>query len=143
MIIRQISWGSPEYWTAVDLRSKILREPLGLQFTEEELQAEVDQIHWIATDGDQVLGCLAYVELTDEVLKMRQVAVDLDLQRGGVGRAMVEATEVWAKTKGYKEIVLHARAVVEPFYEKLGYETVGEPFDEVTIPHVKMRKLLN
>ena len=39
-------------------------------------------------------------------------------------------------------MVLHARQTAVPFYERLGYETYGEPFVEVTIPHIAMRMAL-
>jgi predicted GNAT family N-acyltransferase len=55
---------------------------------------------------------------------------------------MIQASEDWAVQAGFAEIVLHARANVVPMYEKLGYEVIGEPFEEVTIPHRKMRKSL-
>ena len=37
-------------------------------------------------------------------------------------------------------MTLHARQVAVPFYERLGYSIVGEPFEEVSIPHFKMEK---
>jgi hypothetical protein len=37
---RTIQHGSPEYKQTVTLRDKVLRQPLGLQFNLEQLQAE-------------------------------------------------------------------------------------------------------
>ena len=39
-------------------------------------------------------------------------------------------------------MVLNARTSAVPFYERLGYETRGEPFVEVTVPHLAMAKRL-
>jgi len=36
------------------------------------------------------------------------------------------------------EIQIHARDDVTAFYEQLGFEIVGEPFDEVGIKHQHM-----
>jgi predicted GNAT family N-acyltransferase len=44
--------------------------------------------------------------------------------------------------RGYKRVYLHARQYAVDFYEKLGYSTFGEPFDEVSIPHRHMQKFL-
>ncbi len=38
--------------------------------------------------------------------------------------------------------MLHGRVAVQPFYERLGYAACGEPFEEVTLPHIEMRKFL-
>ena len=40
-------------------------------------------------------------------------------------------------------MTLHARDTAIPFYKKLGYECVGEPFVEVTILHQAMQKRLS
>jgi predicted GNAT family N-acyltransferase len=39
-------------------------------------------------------------------------------------------------------MTMHARVSATGFYEKLGYEIRGEQFDEVTIPHYIMEKVL-
>jgi Histone acetyltransferase len=71
---------------------------------------------------------------------MRQVAVDEKLRRRGIGTALVSESERIARDAGYSRVVLHARMAAAGFYEKLGYEREGEPFTEVGIAHVAMRK---
>jgi predicted GNAT family N-acyltransferase len=71
---------------------------------------------------------------------MRQVAVDLEWQKKGVGTMLVAASEKFACQHGYDKIVLHARDLAVPFYLRLGYEVYGEPFTEVGILHSAMRK---
>jgi ribosomal protein S18 acetylase RimI-like enzyme len=73
---------------------------------------------------------------------MRQVAVASEAQRQGVGRAMVEFSETFARRLGFTRMVLHARENAIPFYERLGYCRIGERFEEVTIPHWEMVKEL-
>ena len=55
---------------------------------------------------------------------------------------MVRFSEELAIDKGFDKMVLSARDTAVSFYLRLGYELVGEPFEEVTIPHRKMLKLL-
>jgi len=66
---------------------------------------------------------------------MRQVAVSDKHQGLGIGRAMVEFSERFARENGYGKISMHARDTAVGFYLRLGYEVEGEPFEEVTIPH--------
>lgn len=141
MQVRQVPFEDLVNLGLIELRRRVLRAPLGLDFTAEELAAEHDQVHFGAFESDRLVGVLVMVPL-GTTAKMRQVAVNPDDQGRGIARAMIQASEDWAVQAGFAEIVLHARANVVPMYEKLGYEVIGEPFEEVTIPHRKMRKSL-
>ncbi len=138
-----IEFATPEYDAAVRLRYEVLRQPLGLDFTPEQLAEEYDQVHLAAFDREGVL--IGYLNLTplDEVrVKMRQVAVAPAWQGRGVGREMVAASETLARERGFSTMTLHARETAVPFYQKLNYQTVGDRFEEVTIPHFCMEKTL-
>jgi GNAT superfamily N-acetyltransferase len=73
---------------------------------------------------------------------MRQLAVVPELQKRGIGTALVEYSEDLARKAGYRRMILHARETAVAFYEKLGYSRLGDRFEEVTIPHWAMEKHL-
>ncbi|MFM1791915.1 MAG: hypothetical protein RLZZ252_269 [Bacteroidota bacterium] len=141
MIIEVIDFRSKDYFQAVAVRDKILRQPLNLQFQPEQLDSEGSDIHLVAKVGSRVVGTMIMTIMNDKA-KMRQVAVMSEYQSTGVGKKMVEAFEHFSKSKGLNSIVLHARESAVIFYKKLGYNTEGEPFEEVGIPHWKMSKLV-
>lgn len=132
--------GSAHQKDAVDLRRRVLRQPLGLDFTADELAREGGDEHWVAVRDGRVVGCLVVVPLADREAKIRQVAVDPGLQRIGIGRTLIEAVECDLRLRGTRSVMLHARREVVAWYESQGYESFGEPFFEVTIPHRAMRK---
>jgi predicted GNAT family N-acyltransferase len=138
--IRRIGYGSTEYQDELALRDRILRKPLKLNLFDEDLGGEADDIHLGAFDGDMLVGVLVLTRLNAQTVRMRQVAVDEARQRLGIGMALVAAAERAARGMGYAQIVLHARMAAAGFYEKMGYERDGGPFDEVGIAHVAMRK---
>lgn len=138
--IKQIEFGGEEHKKEIELRYKILRQPLGLHYTQEQLDAEKDEFHFAAFEGDKFAGCLLMKAINKDEIKMRQVAVDETYQGKGVGKALVLYSENFASGKGFSVITLHARKTAFTFYEKLGYEIVGDEFIEVTLPHFKMRK---
>jgi predicted GNAT family N-acyltransferase len=143
MTVLEVPFATPEYDETVRLRDKILRKPLGLAFSEDQLAEEFSDFHLAAYTNDWILrGCLVLTPKTDKVLKMRQVAVDEAVQKTGVGRQLVEASEVLGRLNGFELMELNARMTAVPFYEKWNYTIVGEPFEEVGIEHFKMSKQL-
>jgi predicted GNAT family N-acyltransferase len=143
LFISEIEFGTPEFDSAISLRDKILRQPLKLEFTEEQIAEEFDQIHFGCFDQNyNLLACLSFQIKNNHLLKMRQVAVDEFAQNNGIGSYLVTYTEHWAKKNGYKKFMLHARDLAVPFYTKLGYLQIGEQFKEVNIPHYLMEKVL-
>jgi len=142
MELRAIKHNTPEYVRIVALRRQVLRAPLGLDFTPEQLAAEADDIHLAGFEGETPVACLILTPVSAEECKMRQVAVAPERQGEGLGGRIVAYCENVARAAGCRKITLHARETVVPFYLRLGYEVEGDVFDEVTIPHRKMVKWL-
>ncbi|HWD41070.1 MAG TPA: GNAT family N-acetyltransferase [Fimbriimonas sp.] len=139
--VRLADHGTADYLQTVKLRLSVLREPLGLSFSEEELAAEEGDFHVAAFEEDWLVGCLVLVPGEGRI-KMRQVAVIEAKQGRGIGTAMVQWSESLARDHGFSTMYLHARDTAVAFYLRLGYQLVGEPFVEVGIPHRKMEKAL-
>jgi len=142
-MLRWIPHLSPAYALCVALRRDILRKPLGLEFSEPQLAAEAGDLHLACFEGEELIGCLLLSDRGGGRVQMRQVAVREDLQGRGLGAAMVAESEAEARRRGFATMILHARATAVPFYLKLGYALVGEPFEEVGIPHRGMEKALD
>lgn len=131
---------SPLYHQLLDLRNEALRKPLGLEFSAEEIAAEAAQHHFALVEGDRVIGCVVAVPLDSLRYKLRQMVVALERRGSGLGRLLLMETEAHLAELGATELTLYARDHAMGFYQKLGYEPVGELFIEVTIPHQAMRK---
>jgi ribosomal protein S18 acetylase RimI-like enzyme len=142
MALKIIDHGTVEYRQMVKLRDDILRRPLGLTFTPDELEAEKDNMLIAAFEDDRILGCCMLVEEQPGTVRLRQMAVLNDLQGKGIGRALMNFAENIARDRGFKILRMHARANAIGFYEKVGYRVRGEQFIEITIPHYVMEKQL-
>jgi predicted GNAT family N-acyltransferase len=140
--LKPIVHNSADYEAEVALRSSLLRQPLGLSFTADELSAEVDSHHIGCYIAGTLVGCLVLKPMDVKQIQMRQVAVDERVKGRGIGRMMVKYSEEFARRLGFQEMVLHARETAVPFYEMLGYSKVGDRFTEVTIPHWVMARSL-
>lgn len=140
MALKQIDHGSKEYKQMVQLRNEILRKPLGLSFKPEELEREKEDILIGAFDDDKILGCCLLTKHDSNTLKVRQMAVQDNLQGKGIGASIMSFAEDLARDKGYRKLVMHARDSAIGFYEKFGFKVKGDQFTEVTIPHHVMEK---
>ncbi|MBR1825727.1 MAG: GNAT family N-acetyltransferase [Alphaproteobacteria bacterium] len=139
-----IDFGSSRYNELVELRYKILLEPLGLKFLDSFRPEEAKYLHIGCVEmlDNRLVGGLILAPADDETIRLMQVAVDTVYQGEGVGRELVAYAEKRAKDAGYKKIVMHAMLFVVGFYEKMGYAAEGEPFDEQGINFMKMVKKL-
>lgn len=142
MALKIIDHGTYEYQQMVQMRNDILRKPLGLSFTTEELEKEKNEVLIGAFEEEKMLGCCMLVREDNNSCRLRQMAVLNNLQGKGIGRALMHFAENIARDLGYKKIIMHARKTAVGFYEKLGYAVVGEEFLEVTLPHYVMEKKL-
>jgi N-acetylglutamate synthase-like GNAT family acetyltransferase len=142
MALRMIDHGTKEYDQMVHLRYEILRKPIGLHFEKEELEKEKEDILMGAFEDGRILGCCLLTKVDGQTVRLRQMAVPNSMQGKGIGRALMVFAENIARDLGYKTLIMHARKTAIGFYEKLGYNTSGNEFEEVTIPHFVMEKTL-
>ena len=142
MALKIIDHGTKEYQQMVKLRDDVLRKPLGLNFSQEELENEKANILIGAFEDGNILGCCMLVEEEPRIVKLRQMAVLNYVQGKGIGRALMQFAENLARDHGYKILTMHARKNAVGFYEKMGYKVKGDEFLEVSIPHYEMQKEL-
>lgn len=140
--LARVAHKSADYWKCVELRDRLLRKPLGLEFSAEELEEENNQWHLCLFLNDEIVACLCLVPLKSGEIKMRQVAVDHDFQSFGLGTRLVKYSENVAIDSGFKLMSLHARENALAFYNKMNYLEVGNRFLEVGIEHFRMEKEL-
>lgn len=139
----EIEFATPQYDAAIRLRDEVLRKPLGLAFTEEQLAGEYDSWHLGAYNIDlDILACLVIKPLDEDIAKIRQVAVRPDLHKKGIGTKLSRFAESYVQQKGFKKVELNARKEAVDFYKRLGYKVQGKMFEEIGIPHYKMVKKL-
>ena len=137
-----VDFGSSRYDELVELRYKVLLEPLGLKFLDMYREKEMNYLHigCVESLDDNLVGGLMLVPVNDEEIRLMQVAVDSKYQREGVGREMVKYAEKRAREAGSSRIVMHAMLSVVHFYEKLGYRQEGDIFEENGITFARMVK---
>ncbi|TDQ42154.1 GNAT family N-acetyltransferase [Aureibacillus halotolerans] len=99
-------------------------------------------LHAVCYLEGQAVGAVRFRETTNNVGKVERLCV-LSTHRGyGIGKHLMHAIEKLATLNQLSAVQLNAQSHALPFYEKLGYEAVSEPFMEANMPHVTMLKKL-
>lgn len=71
-----------------------------------------------------------------------RVAVDKAARGQQLGSKMMKTVHDYLREQGVKQLYCHAQMQAKPFYDQLGYETVGDIFEEAGVKHVMMVKEL-
>ncbi len=129
------------YAGELELRFRVLREPLGMGRETVRFRFEDDTLHLVARDaaGD-VVGCVLFHPEDATGGRLLQMAVTPTLQGQGVGAKLVRALEDALLERGFHHVHLHARDEAIGFYERLDYAICGAPFVEVGIGHHPMQR---
>jgi len=136
----KVSYGTTLYKKVVRLREQVLRTPLGLKFSDKDLETDKNEMIFVLTLDNQPVACVQARKLDSHTVKLRQMAVHPDFQALGLGKQLLSQTEKVLKTKNIKKIELNARKTGLKFYQKSGYDIYSDEFIEVGIPHFKMIK---
>jgi GNAT superfamily N-acetyltransferase len=76
--------------------------------------------------------------------QLRGMATMPEVRGMGYGAALVREAERVAREAGGGLLWCQARVVAVSFYERMGWEVVGEEFDVPTVgPHFRMRRMLS
>ena len=142
MPLKIIQHASSDYAKMLALRNDILRKPLGLVLSSEDMKDEQNDILIAAFDDDEMLGCCVLKKSEKGAIKLRQMAVRSQLQGKGIGSSIIHFAENIIRDNGYMEIKMDARSNAINFFENKGYTTYGKEFTKLGIPHIEMRKII-
>jgi len=94
MVFKEIVFGADEYRLECELRNEVLRKPLGLSLTVEELAGEADQLHFgLFEPGGNLVACAIAVKLSSTEARIRQTAVSPVHRRRGLGKRIMKELE--------------------------------------------------
>ena len=67
-----------------------------------------------------------------------RMAVLPPYRKTGIGMKLLRVAMDYAHTKRFERIYLHSQTHAQEFYEKAGFQVVGDEFDDAGILHVEM-----
>lgn len=124
------------------IRRVVFQEEQGvapqLEFDGQDKSAQ----HLLAYLDKQPVGTARMRNLTQQRAKIERLAVLPAARKRGIGKQLMEkALEILAR-EDCEEALIHAQEYIKGLYQQLGFEQVGERFEEAEIPHIRMIKKL-
>ena len=128
---------------AQPVRTQVFVQEQGIDAKDEWDSADADAVHAVVTNRfGHPLGTARLLKKSPGVAQIGRMAVVRVMRGSGLGGQLLNALVDIAKARGDKEVRLHAQTSAQAFYAREGFVPMGEPFDEVGIAHIEMRKVL-
>src|SRR6478736_5782142 len=89
IVLVEAPYGSDAYRQALRLRETVLRKPLGLAMSKEELADDEYRRHFCAVAGATVIGSVSFKPLGPHTLQLKQMAVAEERRHETVGARLL------------------------------------------------------
>ena len=143
MILTKTLYGTEDLSVPFDLRQQVFTLEQGFPAEIDVDELDPVAIHTVVYVGGVPAGTArAFLTQLPGQYQIGRVCVLKPQRKLGLGKVLIDQLEFAAKVNGGTCVVLHAQCYAQGFYEKCGYHTVGEPFDEDGCPHITMEKNL-
>ncbi len=131
-------------WPLMQSASQVVRTAVfvheqGIAPEDEWDADDATALHAVLFDvNGQPLGNARLLQPSVNIAKIGRMAVLKEARCKGYGARLLQALIRCARQRGHQAVHLSAQRSAESFYAAHGFSAVGEPFDEVGIPHVVM-----
>lgn len=121
------------------IRTEVFVQEQGIALDLERDAADAQALHAVAYNRlGQAVATGRLLPAQDGTAQVGRLAVHRVLRGGGVGQQLLQALTQAARTRGDRQLALHAQRSAEGFYRRLGWQPHGEPFMEAGVSHVEM-----
>jgi GNAT superfamily N-acetyltransferase len=126
------------------LRQRVLRPHQRL--AEVITDGDSTGIHFAAFGDDVIVGVASLQSepagpASEPCWRLRGMAIDPTMQARGVGRAVMSELLDFVARSGGGQIWCAARMAAVGFYERFGFDVIGDVFEEPVIgPHIRMER---
>ena len=132
-----------DQWWAINIRQQVFRNEQNVSFEEDEIyEEEIESKTYLIYLKDKPIGTIRH-RLVNDNYKIERFAILKEYRAKGYGKqAFNFLVEQIASKFNPCTITVNSQEAVIGFYEKCGFEQVGEMFVEAGINHIKMIKII-
>ena len=136
MIVKETtSTKSPIYEDALSIRHEVFITEQNVPF-EREIEGEEGKQYFVGYVGTTAAVCAR----APGIWHVQRVACRKEYRGKHLASELMRFIEEKASDSGIRLITLGAQDQAAPFYERLGFKTIGEGFFDAGIPHHRMDK---
>lgn len=119
------------------VRGIVFVEEQGVPYEIEHNAYDLSATHILGeTDGEPFAA--GRIRALGEYAKLERVAVRKSYRGKNLGHKLTDFMISVAKEQGFKKFKVHAQAYLKDFYQKHGFEVVGDMFKDADIDHYLM-----
>ena len=119
------------------VRGIVFIEEQGVSYNIEHDEHDFSATHILGEiDGEPFAA--GRIRAVGEYAKLERVAIRKSYRGKGLGHKLTEFMLLVAKEQGFKKFKVHAQSYLKDFYQKHGFEVVGDMFKEAGIDHYLM-----
>ena len=126
----------------VALRTRVFVDEQGVPPEVERDDRDATAVHVLSRDDAGRVVATGRLLVDGERAGIGRMATDASVRGRGHGGAVLAELHRQAVLRGVREVELHAQVPARRFYERAGYEAVGDEYVEAGIPHVTMVRRL-
>jgi predicted GNAT family N-acyltransferase len=124
------------------LRTAVFVVEQGVPPEIEQDAADATAVHVLSRDDAGRVVATGRLLLRGRSAGIGRMATDAAVRGRGHAAAVLAELHRQAVLRGATEVELHAQLPARGFYERAGYEAVGEEYEEAGIGHITMRRRL-
>lgn len=133
--------GRGDTGAAFDIRQKVFVEEQSFSQEAEFDDIDAHALHALVRE-DGVPAATARLYEHDGAFHIGRVAVLREYRRRGLGELAMRLLMLKARELGATQVTVGAQVQAQGFYEKLGFRSTGELYDDEGVPHVHMVAIL-
>lgn len=122
------------------IRTQVFQKEQGVSAELEFDGLDADAIQFLAYLNGKAVATARIREIDANTVKIERLAVLPEYRKQGIGKQLMESALSVSLDKS--KAIVHAQEYIASLYQQLGFEVVGERFNEAGIAHVKMVKQL-
>lgn len=126
-----------DYLKNICVRSIVFIDEQKCPYEEELDGLDESAVLIIGEENFQPFAC-GRIRFIEDFAKLERIALRKEWRKKGLGLKLVNFMVDHSIKCGYKKIKMNAQLYAVPFYERLGFKTMGSVFMEAGIEHKKM-----
>ncbi len=130
-----------ELAAALALREEVFCGEQGVRLDGDVDGRDAEALQLVAVDGEVLGTCRLLIEPGGSA-RFARLCVRREARGKGLAAALLAAAEEEARAAGAVRIGMHAQTNALSLYERAGYTSYGDRFDEEGIEHLGMEKYL-